>query len=104
VVDDQVGHEVEARTDPPDVAPVAEAGIDLRVIYRVEPGISAIDRVEERQQVHASEGPTELAPQHLIDAFQVTGEAVDVGDELGFVPHEAILPTPFHQMASSAAL
>ena len=38
-----------------DVVPGAEPWIDLRVVDRIEAGVGAVDRMEERQHVHAAE-------------------------------------------------
>ena len=55
MVDDEVGHDVDVRSERRDVAPVAEPRVDARVVARIEPRIGGVDRVEERQHVNAAE-------------------------------------------------
>ncbi len=78
-------------TVPPsvrDVVPRAQAGVDLRVIDRVEPGVGAVDRIEERQEVHAAEDAGEPAGEQGREVAKPTGcQPVDVGDQLHLVLH-----------------
>jgi len=39
-----------------DAVPGADPGIDGGVVDRIEAGVGAVDRHEERQQVHTAEG------------------------------------------------
>ena len=55
VVDDHVGHDLGPRRQRPHVVPGAEPRIDLGVVDRIEAGVGAVDRIEERQDVHAAE-------------------------------------------------
>ena len=55
MVDDQVRGYVEVGRESRDVFPAAEARIDARVVARIEAGVRAVDRNEERQQMDAAE-------------------------------------------------
>src|SRR5580692_10899865 len=55
VIDDEIGHDLDVAAERTNVIPGAESGVDLRVIDRIEAGIGAVDRPEERQQMHAAE-------------------------------------------------
>ncbi len=58
------------------------------MIDRIEPGVGAVDRVEERQDVHAAEGPLQRSiEQPLQIAEGPAGEAIDVGNQLRLVLH-----------------
>jgi hypothetical protein len=88
VIDDHVGHDVHLRRERRDVVPRAEPRVDLRVVDRVEPGVGLVDRVEERQDVHAAERALQGAlEQGLQTGERPAGEPVDVGDELRPVLH-----------------
>ena len=70
MVDDDVGHDVGARGERGDVVPRAEPRIDLRVIDRVEAGVGAVDRMEERQHVDAAERPGERTVQQPLEVAE----------------------------------
>ena len=90
VIDDDVGHDVGACGERGDVFPGAEPRIDLRVIDRVESGVRAVDRMEERQHVDAAERSGERTlEQPLQVAERAAREAVGVGDQLRLVLHRA---------------
>jgi hypothetical protein len=88
VVDDQVSHHLSLRRERLDVAPRAQPWIDLRVIDWIEPGVGAVDRVEERQQVDAAEQPPQRPVEQMLELAEgASGQAIDVGDELRPVLH-----------------
>ena len=90
VVDDHVGHDLGPRGQRPHVVPGAEPRIDLGVVDRVEAGVGAVDRMEERQDVHAAERLAQRAVEQALKiAERAAGAAVDVGDELRLVLHRA---------------
>ena len=64
------------------VAPGSEAGVDGGVIDRVEAGVSAVDRYEEREQVDSAECSSEGSVDQFSGASDVAGESVGVGDQL----------------------
>jgi hypothetical protein len=73
-----------------DVGPGAQARVDLRVVDRVETGVGAVDRVEERQQVHTAEDAGQRAvarEQRRHFAQAAAAQAIDVGDELNLILH-----------------
>jgi hypothetical protein len=55
MVDDHVRHDVDLRRQRGHVVPGPQARVHLRVIDRIEAGVGAVDRVEERQHVHTAE-------------------------------------------------
>ena len=66
----------------------AQAVIDLGVIDRVEAGVGAIDRMEERQHVHASERTLQRPIEQLLQvAKRAARKAIDVGDQLCLILH-----------------
>jgi len=87
VVDDDVGHDLGARGECGDVVPGAEPGIDLRVIDGVEAGVGAVNRMEERQHVHAAEQRGERPSQEVSQAAQRSAEPVGVRDQLYAILH-----------------
>ena len=89
VVDDHVGHHLGPPREGRDVVPPAQAVIDLGVIDRVEAGVGAIDRMEERQHVHASERTLQrpVVEQLLQVAKRAARKAIDVGDQLCLALH-----------------
>jgi hypothetical protein len=52
------------------VVPAAEPAIDLGVVDRIEPGIGSVDRVEERQHVHAAEGALQRTTQQCLQVLE----------------------------------
>ena len=88
MIDDHVGHHLGARRERRHVVPRSQPRIDLRVIDRVEPGVSAVDRMEERQQVDATEQSLQRPLEQMLElAERPAGQAIDVGDELRLVLH-----------------
>ena len=95
VVHDHVGHHVQSalrRRERRQVGPVSQARVHPRVVDRIEAGVGAVDRMEERQQVHAAEAATQrialaLREQRLQRAQVPAAQAVDIGDELDLVLH-----------------
>ena len=55
MVDDEISHHFDLFTESADVSPIAEPRVDSSVINRVEAGIGAVDRDEERQQMKTAE-------------------------------------------------
>ena len=88
MVDDHVGHHVSPCGKCRHVVPRAEPSIDLSVIDRIETGVGAIDRMKEREHVHAAEdtfeGSLEQVPQML---KRPTRDAIDVRDQLRLILH-----------------
>ena len=82
MVHDQVGHDVVTASEGLYVAPGSDAGVDGGVVDRVESGIRAVDRYEERQQMDAAECSREGFVDQFTGASDVAGEAVGVGDQL----------------------
>jgi hypothetical protein len=88
VIDDHVGHDLRPRRERRHVVPGAEARVDLRVVDRVEPGVGAVNRVEERQDVRATERAVQGAGEQRRQIPEpAAGQPVDVGDELGLILH-----------------
>ena len=88
MVDDHVGHHLGARRERGDVVPRPQPRIDLRVVDRVEPGVGAVDRMEERQHVDAAERPCSGPSSRSLQlAERPAGQAIDVGDQLRLVLH-----------------
>ena len=74
-----------------DVVPRAEPSIDLRVVDRIEAGVGAVDRMEERQHVDAAERAGErTVEQPLQIAERAAREAIDVGDQLRLILHREV--------------
>src|SRR4029077_4508063 len=68
--------------------PGAEPRINRCVIDRIKTGVRAIDRMEERQEMHAAERTRHRSIEHLLKiAERAPGEAVDVCDELRLTLH-----------------
>ena len=65
MVDDEVGHDIASLRQVADIVPVAEPGIDLCVVSGIEAGVRAVERLEERQNVHAAEEPGQRPVQQL---------------------------------------
>ena len=82
MVHDQIRHHVAPGSDGADVVPRSDARVDGRVVDRVEPGVSAVDRDEEGQDVDAAEHPAQLTVEQPAKSGEVTGQAVGVGDQL----------------------
>ena len=82
MVHDQIRHDVAPGSEGADVVPRSDAGVDGRVVDRVEPGVSAVDRDEEGQDVDAAEHPAQLAVEQAAKPGEVPGQAVGVGDQL----------------------
>lgn len=59
MIDDEVRHHISLLAQCKHIIPVAEPWIKLGVIHRVKSSVCAINRMEERWQVH----PTEKAMQ-----------------------------------------
>ena len=71
-----------------DVIPVTEAGVDLGVVDRVEACVRAIERGEERQNVHALVHAVESRAQNVGHRSKVAvTQAIRIGDQLNFVLH-----------------
>jgi hypothetical protein len=88
MVDDYVGHDIGLGGERGNVIPRAKASIDLRVIDRIEPGVGAIDRVKERQHVHASKRTVKSAvEQELQIAHRPARETIDVRDQVRLILH-----------------
>ncbi len=87
MVDDEVGHHLVIAGEVDDVVPVADAGIDGRVVGGIESGVGTVDRHEEGKNVHSAEGSGEWAAEHLGHPAEIAGQAVGVGDELRTVEH-----------------
>jgi hypothetical protein len=65
VVDDDVHDQVSRATEGGEVLPGAQAGVDLGVVSRIEPGVGAVVRAEERQNVHSAEDAGERSVEKL---------------------------------------
>ena len=88
VVDDGVDHDVVRFGQLGDVIPCAQARVDFGVVHRVESGVGAVERGEERQDVHAFVHAVEAGAQHIGQGCDgAVTEPVGVGDELDFVLH-----------------
>ena len=95
VVDDHVGHDLGPPREGRDVVPCAQAVIDLGVVDRVEAGVGAVDRMEERQHVHASERTLQRPVEQLLQvAKRAARKAIDVGDQLCLVLHRQVRRAP----------
>ena len=81
VVDDQVGHDVVSRRQLPDAVPRPDPWVDLRVVDGVEPGVGAVDRHEERQEVDAGERAGQLMVEEGSNTVDVIGQPIGVGDQ-----------------------
>ena len=81
MVHDQIGHQVVSRCQVGDALPRADAGVHRGVVDGIESCVGAVDRHEERQQVHPTERPVELLVEQGADAVDVAGEAVGVRDQ-----------------------
>ena len=91
VIDDDIAHHIEHPGQALDVLPVAEVGINLGMIAGVEAGVGAIDRVEERQQMHAAKHAAQRPFEQRLQLGQsATAQAVDIGDELNLVFHYCV--------------
>ena len=58
----------------PHIVPGAQPRIDLRVVDRIEAGIGAVDRMEEREHVHAAERALQRAAKQLAQILKVPPE------------------------------
>jgi len=88
VVDDGVDHDVVGCGEFGDVIPRAEARVDLGVVDRVEAGVRAVKRGEERQDMNAVIHAVEAGAQNVGHAGDgAVAETICVGDELHFVFH-----------------
>ena len=88
VVDDGVDHDVVRFGQLGDVIPCAQARVDFGVVHRVESGVGAVERGEERQDVHAFVHAVEAGAQdvgHGCDG--AVPQPVGIRDELDFVLH-----------------
>ncbi len=65
VVHDQIGHHLGVGGQRRHVRPGPDAVIDLGVIDRIEARIRPIDRMKEREHVHAPERPVQRSAQQL---------------------------------------
>lgn len=75
-----------------DVIPVAKAGVDLGVVDRVEACVRAIERGEERQNVHALVYAVESRAQNVGHRSKIAvTQAIRIGDQLNFVLHGSSL-------------
>ena len=71
-----------------DVIPRAEARVDLGVVDRVEAGVRAVKRGEERQDMNAVIHAVEAGAQNVGHAGDgAVAETIRVGDELNCVLH-----------------
>ena len=72
------------------------------MIDRIEAGIGAVNRMKERKHVDAPERPGERSVEERLQvAERSAGQAIDIGDQLGLVPHPscaAILPASSRAM------
>ena len=66
MIDDDVRHHVAMPRDGLDVRPIADLGIDHRVIDRIKSSVCSVDRQEERQDMNASENALEGADQEIV--------------------------------------
>ena len=88
VVDDGVDHNVVGLGQLGDIIPCAQARVDLGVVHRVESGVGAVKRGEERQDVHAFVDVLEAGAQHVGQGCDgAVAQPVGVGDELDLVLH-----------------
>ena len=88
VVDDGVDHDVVGCGEFGDVIPRAEARVDLGVVDRVEAGVRAVKRGEERQDMNAVIHAVEAGAQNVGHAGDgAVAETIRVGDELNCVLH-----------------
>ena len=88
VVDDGVDHDVVGCGEFGDVIPRAEARVDLGVVDRVEAGVRAVKRGEERQDMNAVIHAVEAGAQDVGHrAKSAIAETIGVCDELHFVFH-----------------
>ena len=88
MVDDHVGHDIDRRGECCHVIPGAKPSIDLRVIDRIETGIGAINRVKEREHVHASKRTVTRALEQLLQiAGRPSWQTIDIRDQLRLILH-----------------
>jgi hypothetical protein len=67
MIDDEIGDELDAIAKGLDIGPRAQTRIDLRVIARIEAGIGAVDRVEEREEMDAAEQSGKAAVEQRLE-------------------------------------
>ena len=88
VVDDGVDHDVVGCGEFGDVVPAAETFVDFGMVDRVEAGVRAVKRGEERQDMHAVIHAVEAGAQDVGHrAKSAIAETIGVCDELHFVFH-----------------
>ena len=91
MVHDQVRGHIEIAGQFGNVLPRAKAGIDLRVIDRIEPGIGAVVRIVKRKDVDPAERPGQRSGEDLPKTLQPTvTEPVRVSDQLNPVAHASL--------------
>ena len=92
VVDDRVDHDVVCLGELGDVIPITEARVDFRVVDGVEASVGAVERREERQDMHAFIHAGETGAQDVGQGCEIAiAHSVRIGDELHFVLHEFLL-------------
>lgn len=79
-------------TESPYVIPITQARIDFGVICRIETGIRSIEWMKKRKQVNAAEDSAEWPVEKGSQLVKITGQAVDVSDELDLVFQCRTLP------------
>ena len=93
------------------VIPAAEPLIDLGVIARIEPSVSAVEGPVERQEVDTAEGADEHTGHQRVQPRDAPAQTVCVGDQLrtgrrdprclrARNTHQACLPTVLSPMAT----
>ena len=88
VVDDQVRHDLYVAGKVTDVLPAPQSRVDLRVINRVESGISTVDGVKERQQMNPFEQTLQRSPQNRMQLRNSpSSKPVYVGDQVDRISH-----------------
>jgi hypothetical protein len=92
VVDDRVDHDVVCLGELGDVIPITEARVDFRVVDGVEAGVGAVERREERQDMHTFIHAGETGAQDVGQGCEIAiAQSIRIGDELHFVLHEFLL-------------
>ena len=92
MVDDHISHHICAVRQLLDVLPASKTFIHAGVVNRIEPGICAIDFVEEGQQMHATKHAFQGPIQQLLKLRDCrSSESVDISDQLNLVFHFFII-------------
>src|ERR1700730_10862026 len=88
MIDDDIGHDVNAGGQLLQFVPAPESGIDLCVVDGIKSRIGAVYRIVERQQMDGPEESRERTGQQGTQRSDTaSSEPIDVSSELDFVFH-----------------